>query len=110
MSSALTSWLEILETFLIFRFGLLGHIKFNEKVLHNSWDPELNQWRVRTESGQEILANVLITGTGALHVPKMPDVAGKEEFQGEAFHTAHWRKDYNPQGQIRERLGLKCEV
>ena len=99
MRSALISLLEILETFLIFRFGLLGHIKFNEKVLQNSWDSEINQWRVRTESGQELLANVIIAGSGALHVPKMPDFAGMESFQGQSFHTAQWRKDFNPEGE-----------
>ena len=95
--------MEISETFLILRFGLLGQIKFNEKVLENSWDSEINQWRVRTESGLELLANVIITGTGALHVPKMPDIPGMESFQGESFHTAHWRQDYKPEGEIGER-------
>ena len=106
MRSALHSWMEISETFLILRFGLLGHIKFNEKVLQNSWDSEINQWRVRTESGQELLANVIIAGSGALHVPKLPDFPGMESFQGQSFHTAHWRKDFNPEGEsfrVRER-------
>ena len=84
---------------------MLDHIKFNEKVLQSRWDPEINQWRLSTESGQEMVANVIITGTGALHVPKLPDFPGMEEFQGESFHTAHWRKHYNPQGEITERLG-----
>ena len=103
MRSALHSWIEILETFLNLRFGLLGHIKFNEKVLQNSWDSEINQWRVRTESGQELLANVIIAGSGALHVPKMPDFPGMESFQGQSFHTALWRKDFDPRG---ERVGV----
>ena len=85
------------------RFGLYGHIQFSQKVLSNTWDPSSCQWRVRTETGQEFLANVIITGSGALHVPKMPDIPGLEKFQGESFHTAHWRGDYSAQGR---RVGV----
>ena len=87
---------------------MVPHIKFNEKVLRNSWDSKTNQWTVRTESGQELRANVIITGSGALHVPKLPDLPGMENFQGESFHTAQWRRDYNPAGEERGvKLGVR---
>ncbi len=41
---------------------------------------------------QTVSANVLIGGTGALHVPSIPDFKGKESFQGESFHSAQWRR------------------
>ena len=33
-------------------------------------------------------------GTGPLHVPKLPGIAGIESFQGHSFHTSRWDYDY----------------
>lgn len=90
-------------TFVNFRFGVAGHIKFSQKVVSNTWDPKTSQWRVKTESGLEFLANVIVTGSGALHVPKMPDFPGMEKFEGESFHTARWRAGYQAGGK---RVGV----
>ena len=58
-------------------------------------------------SGEKIFANVIISGSGALHVPKIPSFKGIEQFQGDSFHTALWRKDYNPQGFLFELI-IRC--
>ena len=46
---------------------------------------------------EEQIFSILIFGKywftvfqGALHVPKMPQVKGLEEFGGKAMHTARW--------------------
>ena len=48
---------------------------------------------------QIFTANVVICGGGALHSPVVPDFKGKESFKGEAFHSAEWRRDYDPTGK-----------
>jgi cation diffusion facilitator CzcD-associated flavoprotein CzcO len=35
-------------------------------------------------------ARVLVSGMGALHVPRYPDLQGIERFKGSAFHSATW--------------------
>ena len=90
---------EFCSNFIILRFGVFSHIKFGQKVLSNTWDSRTNQWRVRTES-EEFLANVIITGSGALHVPKMPDFPGMDKFEGESFHTANWKAGYKSEGKV----------
>ena len=75
----------------IFRFGVTPHIRFGERILVNTWDKVTSRWRVVTESGLELTANIIISGSGALHVPKTPDFAGAKTFRGETFHTAQWK-------------------
>ena len=68
----------------------------------NTWDKVTSRWRVVTESGLELTANIIISGSGALHVPKIPDFPGAETFRGEAFHTAQWHK-------VESLLSVDCD-
>ena len=76
----------------------MPHIRFNQKIVRNTWNGKTNTWTVLTSSGEEIRANVIISGVGALHVPKLPSFPGIETFTGEAFHTALWKKNFDPSG------------
>ena len=39
---------------------------------------------------RSIVAQFLISGAGALHIPRLPDIEGLAEFKGPAFHSAEW--------------------
>ena len=54
------------------------------------WDDDENRWHVFTADGREYVAQFLIWGAGALHIPSMPDIEGRDEFAGAAFHSAEW--------------------
>ncbi len=47
-------------------------------------------WRIRTASGEEIAANVLISGVGQLNRPAYPKIDGLDAFKGAQFHSARW--------------------
>ena len=49
--------------------------------------------------------NALIGGTGGLHVPSIPEFEGKDSFKGKAFHSAHWKKDFDPTGRTVAIIG-----
>ena len=36
---------------------------------------------------------------GRTPVPKLPQFPGMDTFKGDAFHTALWKKDYEPKGK-----------
>ena len=70
------------------KFNLVEHIQFSQRVTKCDWDPEACQWKISTEQGDKFTARVLVSGQGALHVPKTPDFPGADSFKGEMMHTA----------------------
>ena len=52
-------------------------------------------WRLRTTAGEEVVADVLVSGTGQLNRPSIPDIPGLERFRGERFHSARWDHAYD---------------
>jgi cation diffusion facilitator CzcD-associated flavoprotein CzcO len=76
------------------RYGVTPRIRFHHEVLAAAWEHSRHRWRVTTNRG-ELSCDVLITGTGGLSEPKIPDLPGLESFQGKVFHSARWDLDYD---------------
>jgi len=72
------------------KYGLRRYIEFNSHVDRGHWDDDECRWHVFTTDGREYVAQFLISGAGALHIPSFPDIEGREEFAGPAFHSAEW--------------------
>jgi cation diffusion facilitator CzcD-associated flavoprotein CzcO len=72
------------------------------ELLGADWDADAQLWRVRTSRG-ELTASVLVTATGTLSEPKLPDVPGLGSFAGTTFHSARWDHDHDLTG---ERVGV----
>ena len=49
--------------------------------MRTKWDSSSSLWTVETHTGEKLKCNVLVSGVGFLHVPKMPDIPGLEDFQ-----------------------------
>ncbi len=78
--------------------GVLDHFRFGVTVEELVWDEEDQVWHVGTDHG-EVTADVVITGSGGLSEPKLPDVEGIDSFTGEIFHSARWNHDYDLAGK-----------
>jgi cation diffusion facilitator CzcD-associated flavoprotein CzcO len=72
------------------KYGLRRYIVFNSFVDRGHWDDDEHCWHVFTSDGREYVAQFLISGAGALHIPSIPDIEGRDEFRGPAFHSAQW--------------------
>ena len=77
------------------RFGLAPHLRFDAPVAQAQYDEASGNWRLKLGSGETIVARALVTGTGALHVPQFPTIAGLENFSGPKFHSAEWDKNFD---------------
>ncbi len=72
------------------RFDLRRHMRFGASVTSAVFDERAGRWSVTAGDGSEVSARYLIAATGVLSVPYVPEVPGREEFAGEAFHTGRW--------------------
>jgi len=81
------------------KYGLRRYIRFNSRAARAHWDDTEFRWHVFTDSGQEYVTQFLISGAGALHIPRLPDIDGLAEFQGPAFHSAAWDHDVDLTGK-----------
>ncbi len=72
------------------RFDLRSDIQFSTSVDQATWDDDASRWRLRTDAGDEITSRFYVMATGCLSVPKSPDIAGIESFEGEIYSTSRW--------------------
>lgn len=99
---------EILEYFesLVPRFGLEPHLRLRTGIESASWDEESSTWALRTEAGEEVTADVVVSGLGQLNVPNIPDIAGLDSFDGTVFHSARWDHDHDLRGERVAVVGI----
>ncbi|OBK51007.1 flavin-containing monooxygenase [Mycobacterium kubicae] len=72
------------------KYGIRSRIRFGTKVIAAHYDDENDLWRVQTDPGGEVTARFIISASGVLTVPKLPDIAGVDSFAGITMHTARW--------------------
>jgi cation diffusion facilitator CzcD-associated flavoprotein CzcO len=69
-------------------FGLYDTAVFSTEVTSLTWDDDARRWIIRTNRGDEMRARFVAMGTGPLHRPKLPGIAGIETYRGTASTRA----------------------
>lgn len=72
------------------RFKLRDDIRCGAEVTAASYDDAVGSWQVTVNDSETIHARFLVSATGVLSVPFVPDVPGRDEFAGQQVHTARW--------------------
>jgi cation diffusion facilitator CzcD-associated flavoprotein CzcO len=92
---------EILEYMehCVAKYGLGPHLRLCTAVRGVYWDEECTLWRVVTEHGEEIVADVVISAVGMFNDLNYPDIAGLADFEGTTFHSARWEKSCDLEGK-----------
>ncbi|MEU9381108.1 NAD(P)/FAD-dependent oxidoreductase [Streptomyces sp. NPDC048279] len=85
-------------------FGLRPHLRFDSEVKRMTWDPEKLRWDIETASGS-LSADVVVSATGPLSDPKIPEIPGLDSFPGKVFHSARWDHDYDLRGKRVAMVG-----
>lgn len=81
------------------RYGLQPHLRLGTEVTSATYDADSARWTVQTDTGDVLVARVLVAGVGALHQPRYPDIPGLDSFAGKAFHSAEWDHDHDLTGE-----------
>ncbi len=75
-------------------FGLYDNAALSTEVTGLDWDDATSRWIITTNRGDRMRAQFVAMGTGPLHRPKLPGIAGIETFRGHSFHTSRWDYEY----------------
>ncbi len=83
------------------KYGLRPHVRLNREI--TSIVREDDGWTVSTKDGETIRADVVVSATGFLHHPRIPEIPGLDTFDGAKFHSARWDHSVDLAGK---RVGL----
>lgn len=85
-------------------FRLRPHIRFGAEVTLMRWNAERLCWDIETANGP-ISADIVVSATGPLSDPKIPDIPGLDSFPGKVFHSARWDHDSDLRGKRVAMVG-----
>src|SRR6478609_4493343 len=81
------------------KYDVRRHMRFNVTVESARWDEDARMWQVTLADGTTLTARYLITATGFLSQPRMPDILGITRFAGKVIHTTDWEDGFDPAGR-----------
>jgi len=94
-------------------FNLYENACLQTSVEELRWDESSTRWIVKTDRGDRIKARYVAMANGPLSRPKLPGIAGINEFTGYTFHTSRWDYGYtggdsngNLTGLVGKRVGI----
>ena len=80
-------------------FGISNRLRYDHEVTRAVFDEATGRWLVSCTNGSRFSARTLITATGQLSRPAIPQLPGRERFTGRQFHSAEWDHDYPLEGK-----------
>ena len=86
------------------RLDLRKDIQFETTITSAHYDEDANRWTVRTNRGETIDTQFLITCCGMLSAPMSNLFPGQDTFKGQIFHTARWPRE--PVDFAGKRVGV----
>lgn len=81
------------------RFDLAKHFQFGVGIAASRYDEATNQWELTTDDGDSIRATYVVNAVGLLAAVNMPEIPGRDSFDGQLVHTARWPDGLDVTGQ-----------
>jgi cation diffusion facilitator CzcD-associated flavoprotein CzcO len=89
------------------QFNLRENALFQTSITQLDWDEVAKKWIVSTNRGDKFKAKYVIMATGPLNKPKLPGLAGINDFKGHMFHTCRWDYGYTGGDTTGGLVGLQ---
>lgn len=81
------------------KYDVMRHICFGAEVQEAEFDEQANRWNLSLTNSTQLSTVFLITATGQLSRPVIPQIPGQAEFKGTSFHSARWDKSLSLEGK-----------
>ncbi|AQA01611.1 4-hydroxyacetophenone monooxygenase [Mycobacterium sp. MS1601] len=78
---------------------LTDHIRFGTELTGLSFDDASGTWTAHTQRRNIFRARTVILAAGPLPDHKLPDIRGRDTYQGTVIHSANWDHDYDFTGK-----------
>ncbi|CAI7623133.1 unnamed protein product [Penicillium glandicola] len=89
------------------KHNLYKDIQLNIRVKAAVWQDKNNTWLFRDEAGTHHRTRFFISCMGFLSTPTLPAIPDIELFEGKAFHTSRWPKDFDISRDLaNKRVGV----
>ena len=75
------------------RFDMRRSIALSTRVTSAHFDDVTHRWEVGTEHGDRVSARYVVSAVGCLSAANLPDIPGRDRFEGEFCHTARWPRE-----------------
>lgn len=82
-------------------FGVYDQMTFNTTIESAVW--ELDRWILTDSNQTTFAAKSIVSALGGLHTPNLPNLPGRETFEGAQFHTTDWPEGLDLTGK---RVGI----
>jgi cation diffusion facilitator CzcD-associated flavoprotein CzcO len=87
------------------KYRLRRYMRFGTVVEGATWDDRARSWTVRVRGGKQLTARYLVTATGFLSQPRMPDIPGIDSFAGTVVHSTAWDDGVDLTGRRAALIG-----
>ncbi|MFB9262190.1 flavin-containing monooxygenase [Bradyrhizobium erythrophlei] len=67
---------------------------FQTTITEARWIDSQRHWLIETNRGDRLTTDYLVLACGRQSLPKLPGIAGIQEFDGHAFHSSRWDYGY----------------
>jgi cyclohexanone monooxygenase len=72
------------------RFDLRRDIQLETRVTAAHYDEKAARWLISTDRGERFSAQFCVMATGCLSTAKLPEIQGRDSYEGATYHTGYW--------------------
>jgi len=91
------------------KYDIGRHVLWETEVTAASWDDDTATWSVqardRNGATTTLTARAVISAVGQLNRPHLPDIDGRHDFAGPAFHSSEWDHSVDLRGKRVAMIG-----
>ncbi|GAA6004417.1 flavin-containing monooxygenase [Rhodotorula paludigena] len=89
---------------IVTRHSLQDRFVFETEFVGSRWDATTQMHtvtfrRVKTGETFEVITDILVAATGALNKPIIPNVPGRDKFEGLQWHSSRWNNEVDLKGK-----------
>ncbi|WP_232676618.1 NAD(P)/FAD-dependent oxidoreductase [Nocardioides sp. R-C-SC26] len=75
------------------KYDVRRRVRLGARVVSARFVESEDRWHLELHGGDVVRARFVVSATGVLTQPKLPDIAGVDSFAGVTMHTARWDHD-----------------